>query len=440
MAWGTFISNDRQAREAEASVAELDNALSSDQALKSIVAGLPPEVIDGVRRALKTERRDRAELLQAYKDARRGDFTLLKEQAGSDLGAFLIAARLIRGLSQKDLARKLGLREQAIQRWETERYRSISLANYQKVAQTLGVRWRMEEHAPLVEQWGLSYDVTRDDLTKVVRHAQARGWLSSEDSPKEAQGLKQDEESKESGIAMLVRHIGDHVTRYGTPSLLRTGLRRNDRPEHWSLLAWKAQVTRLALAVIAKKPPRYRAIDVSWLIDLVRLSQFDDGPQRARNLLLEHGIVLVVEPQIAGMSLDGASFLIDDVPVIGMTLLRDTLDNFWFTLLHEVAHIVLHYRTGLSAGFFDDFDATDFDEFEDEANRFAASLLIPEEAWIRSPARISKASEPIERFAAQLQIHPAIVFGRIRKERNDYTIFSSNIGRGAVRKRLLPEV
>jgi Zn-dependent peptidase ImmA (M78 family) len=60
-----------------------------------------------------------------------------------------------------------------------------------------------------------------------------------------------------------------------------------------------------------------------------------------------------------------------------MTLLRDAVDNFWFTLLHEIAHVVLHYRTGLSAGFFDDVTSTEVDELEGEANAFAGNLLIP---------------------------------------------------------------
>lgn len=425
---GTLISNERHAREVESTINELDQALSSENALRSIVEGLPGEVIEGVRRSLKTERRRLAEILDAYRAAKNGDFSRLKQQAGSDPGAFLIAARIIRGLSQKELARKLGWREQAIQRWEAERYRSITLANYQKIAQALGVRWRLEEVTPLTEEWGLSYDVSRDDLTKVLRHARSHGWLTT------------DEGSDENAIAILVRYVGDHVIRYGTPSLLRTGMKKNDRPENWLLLSWKAQVTRRAEAVLAdKRPPQYRPISVSWLNDLVRLSQFDDGPSRAREMLLEHGIVLVIEPQIAGMSLDGASFLVDETPVIGMTLLRDTLDNFWFTLLHEVAHIVLHYRTGLAAGFFDDFGADEVDEFEDEANRFAGNLLIPEEVWARSPARISKTREPVERLAAQLKVHPAIVFGRIRMERNDYSLFSNQIGRGLVRKQLLPD-
>jgi HTH-type transcriptional regulator/antitoxin HigA len=179
-------------------------------------------------------------------------------------------------------------------------------------------------------------------------------------------------------------------------------------------------------------------LDVSWLLELVRLSHLDDGPVRARDMLLDHGIVLVVEPHITGMKVDGAAFLVGDVPVIGMTLVRDALDNFWFTLLHEMGHVVLHYRTGLAAGFFDDVTSTEVDEMESEANTFARNLLIPEELWSRSPARIAKTPGPIERLAQQLGIHPAIVFGRIRMERGDYSLFVNKIGRGLVRAQLMP--
>jgi HTH-type transcriptional regulator/antitoxin HigA len=92
----------------------------------------------------------------------------------------------------------------------------------------------------------------------------------------------------------------------------------------------------------------------------------------------------------------------------------------------------------MASGFFDDVDNPEVDEFEDEADKFASNLLIPEELWTRSPARIAKTAEPIERLALQLQIAPAIVFGRIRMERSDYAIFSDKIGSGKVRAQLLP--
>ena len=425
MTFSAFISTDRQARDAEDAIAELRHALSSDQVLRSIVEGLPPEVVDGVRRSLTTEMAERQQHLLAYQKARGGDFALMRQQAGNDPGSFLIAARIVRGLSQKDLARKLGLREQAIQRWEAERYRSISLLNYQKVAQMLGVRWQMADISPSDGRWPPTYDVDSSDLKKVVRHARSHGWLDIADA------------SEENAISTLVRYIGDHVNRYGTPSLLRTGLNVVDHTQDWSLLSWKAQVTRRAEAEIGRTKPRYRAIDVSWLTELVKLSVYDDGPIRARDMLLENGIVLIAEPQIPGMAVDGAAFLVDETPVIGMTLLRDSIDNFWFTLLHEVAHIILHYRTGLSSGFFDDVASPAVDEFEKEANQFAQNLLIRDEIWVKSPARIARTAEPIEKLASQIRIHPAILFGRIRMERNDYSIFSNKIGRGTVRKQLL---
>lgn len=425
MATNVLIATDRQAREVEAEIAELDNALSSEQTLKAIVSGLPHEIVEGVRRSLATERRELGAALDAYEEAKRGNSVQLKSQAGSDLGAFLIAARIIRRLSQKDLGRRLGLQEQQIQRYEAERYRSISLARLQKVARVLGVRLSLDIE-PHNEEWAVAYDSpSREELSKVLRHARANRWLEGD-------------EPDEKAVSQLKRQVADHVTCYGTPSLLRTGLNVVDHTGDWTLLSWKAQVTRVAECIIAQRKPVYRLMDVSWLVDLVRLSRLDDGPVRARDMLLEHGIILVVEPHITGMKVDGAAFLVDSVPVIGMTLRKDAIDNFWFTLLHEIGHVVLHYRTGLSAGFFDDdVTATEVDELEEEANAFAGNLLLPNEVWTRSPARIARTAEPVEKLAQRLGIHPAIVFGRIMLERGDYSLFSKKIGRGLVRRQLI---
>ena len=176
---------------------------------------------------------------------------------------------------------------------------------------------------------------------------------------------------------------------------------------------------------------------MAWLSQLVKLSVLDDGPARAKEMLAEQGIILVIEPQIAGMRVDGAAFLINEHPVIGLTLRLDAVDNFWFTLMHEMGHVVLHYRTGLASGFFDDFEHLEIDEMEEEANRFAQNMLIPDAVWNKSSARIAKTTEPVKQLAKQLGIAPAIIFGRLRMERQNYKIFSDKIGRGRVRKQLL---
>jgi Zn-dependent peptidase ImmA (M78 family) len=51
-----------------------------------------------------------------------------------------------------------------------------------------------------------------------------------------------------------------------------------------------------------------------------------------------------------------SAMLLDDMfPVIALTLRYDRLDNFWFVLFHELAHIVLHIGSEFSI-IFDDLD------------------------------------------------------------------------------------
>lgn len=428
MSSNSLISTDRQARDLEAEIDQISLALSSDQTLKSIIDGLPELAIEGIRRSLTTEKRELSRTLDAYRQAQEGNTELMKQQVGNDLGDLLIVARLAQGWKQKDLARKLGLQEQAIQRWESERYRNINLANYMKVARALALGFTANFQSNELSKWLPPPDLNQSEVQKVLKHARNHGWLEDPDS------------DEKDGTKRLIRYVSEHVGRYGTPSLLRTGINVKDHSEDWVLLSWKAQVTRRAERTIENERLSYRPLDVSWLKQLAKLSEKVDGPLQAQALLKEHGIVLVIERNIPGMEVDGAAFLVENIPVIGLTLRRDALDNFWFTLMHEVAHVILHHRTGLASGFFDDVEHAEVDEFEQEANKFASDLLIPEELWSRSPARIAKTPAPIENLAKQLSIAPAIIYGRIRFERKNYTIFSDKIGRGAVRKLFLPEV
>ncbi|MGV0877870.1 XRE family transcriptional regulator [Martelella sp. FLE1502] len=423
-----LILNEREAREARAIASELDELLSSAQAFQPVVAGLPPQVVAGFRNAIKTERKELEALVKAYEAAKAGDFGELERRTENDPGLTLIVARIARGLTQKELARKLGLKEQQVQRYEADRYNSISLANFRRIARFLGVDWRMGLSQWFGGGWNIAHDVSAAEVKKILKHARANGWFGNEDTAVLA---------TEESFNYLQRYVSDHILKYGSPSLLRTGLNVEDHSEDLLLLAWKARVTRRAEQIISTYAVAYRPLDIAWIMELARLSQHKDGPARARDFLLSKGIVLVAEPQIPGMKVDGAAFLLEGVPVIGLTLRRDTVDNFWFTLLHEVGHVILHYRTGLRTGFFDDTDTTSVDEIEQEANDFASNVLIPEERWKRSPARITKSPAVVEKFAKELGINPAIVFGRIQKERRNFAIFSNLIGRGAVRKHLI---
>jgi HTH-type transcriptional regulator/antitoxin HigA len=122
------------------------------------------------------------------------------------------------------------------------------------------------------------------------------------------------------------------------------------------------------------------------------------------------------------------------IPVVGLTLRHDRLDNFWFVLLHELGHIILHRDRGLEEGFFDEEGATSIDTLEREADEYAESAFMPNEVWKRSFVRFTRSRDQVAQFASERGISSAIVAGRIRRERNDWTLFSELVGQGSLRK------
>lgn len=126
-------------------------------------------------------------------------------------------------------------------------------------------------------------------------------------------------------------------------------------------------------------------------------------------------------------------------PVIGLTLRHDRIDNFWFTLTHELAHLSLHLDNESSI-FYDDLDMeAEDDPREREADYLAGEVLIPDEAWKQSPASHLLSPEAAEHLAKQLNIHPAIVAGRMRHDLKAYRLLNNLVGHKKVRK-LFPGV
>ena len=124
---------------------------------------------------------------------------------------------------------------------------------------------------------------------------------------------------------------------------------------------------------------------------------------------------------------------IDPVGEADSGLLRfDRLDNFWFVLMHELAHLCLHQDSGVSE-FYDDLEFEDSDPREEEADALAGEVLIPEEVWKRSAASRLRTEEAARHLAKELRVHPSIVAGRMRHHFNSYRILNRLVGQGEVR-------
>jgi HTH-type transcriptional regulator/antitoxin HigA len=199
--------------------------------------------------------------------------------------------------------------------------------------------------------------------------------------------------------------------------------------------AWVAHVLDRAARTprVKFKPSR---LSDSFIRNLTELSIRDDGARQALAAVREIGISVVVESGLPGMSVDGASLhTTASGPVLALTLRYDRLDNFWFTLLHELGHIALHLNDPSDDVFVDSVEdgASDEQEAEAEANAFAKDGLIPRDLWLRSDAYRLGSERSALNLANQLGVHPAIVAGRIRYERRNFRIFTKLVGEGSVR-------
>lgn len=133
-----------------------------------------------------------------------------------------------------------------------------------------------------------------------------------------------------------------------------------------------------------------------------------------QTILAECGVVLVIVPNIPGTRLYGATRWIAGRPVVQMSLLRKSVDQFWFTLFHELGHVLLHDKQDL----FLDYDGLT-SPLEEQANQFASETLIPSLHDERLSALYS--ATEVKSFAAEIGISAAVVVGRLQRERSNYT-------------------
>jgi HTH-type transcriptional regulator/antitoxin HigA len=223
-------------------------------------------------------------------------------------------------------------------------------------------------------------------------------------------------------------------------ALFRQGksARYNSKMDTYALMAWCIRVLALARENPLKNKYKKGSLKPSTLQEIARLSYFENGPLLAKEYLEKQGIYLIVVPHLPKTYLDGAAILMPDgTPVIGLTLRHDRIDNFWFCLLHELAHVAKHL-TESDRIIIDDLDlrrhdAESEDKNEKEADEMTRDGLIPKKVWERNPIKGKVTAAKVYTLAEQLKIHPAIIAGRVRYEQNNYKLLSKFVGRKQVR-------
>lgn len=138
---------------------------------------------------------------------------------------------------------------------------------------------------------------------------------------------------------------------------------------------------------------------------------------RMREIFAECGVSFIILPHLKNSGINGAvKWITDERAILAMNNRGLDADKFWFSLFHEIKHVLQHKTKTV-------FISSTIDEMKDinkdlelEADKFASDYLIPPAEYRRfNPSKYTSDAEIVE-FAESIGIHPGIVAGRLQHD------------------------
>jgi HTH-type transcriptional regulator/antitoxin HigA len=238
-----------------------------------------------------------------------------------------------------------------------------------------------------------------------VRELMRRGWIVE---------TKDTRELEESVCALL------RCNKLSDPANMAVAARKSTsyETETGAQLAWYGRVLQRAegAPVSAYSPAK---ID-DGISELRKLAAFPEDTAQVPHALADMGIRLVFVQVLRSTKIDGVATWLDEdrtsSPVIGMSLRYDRIDNFWFTLLHELMHIRHGDMSPIDVDTLSIQRQSDLPDFEIRANNEAAETLIPRtklESFIGRHKPFYYETTVVK-FAQARGVHPGIVVGQLQ--------------------------
>lgn len=240
-----------------------------------------------------------------------------------------------------------------------------------------------------------------------VRELQKRGWIAV--SPK-LEDLEQE----------ICRFLGIHSLEESVQCTASFRCSAKKQIDPSSRFAWLKRVEYLASKQSSRTYNRKTLEDS--LPELLSLAAQAEDIGKIPMWLNEIGVSLVLVKHLPKTYTDGAAFFMGARPIIALTLRYNRLDSFWFTLCHELAHIL--YGNGRT---FIDEDVYDTEEEVGEDSITAEEKMADEKAknWLLESKEYNqfvKKTDPyfsetvVLDFALRQNRHPSIVVGRLKHE------------------------
>lgn len=206
-------------------------------------------------------------------------------------------------------------------------------------------------------------------------------------------------------------------------------------------LAWLFRVRQIARSLHADTYSERRLREA--------LTTFENllvAPEEARHvprILMECGVKYVIVEKLPNADIDGVCFWLDNSPVIGMSMRRDKIDNFWFVLRHEIEHVLR--GDGKTEEIIDELDGEKasptndlLQEQERAANAAGANFCVPSEKLTSFMARKHPFyyEKDVIAFARIVQRHPGLVVGQMQNHMKRYDYLTRHLVK--IRQFVLP--
>lgn len=278
----------------------------------------------------------------------------------------------VRGWTQKDLADVLGVSAKEIN-YLLQNKQSITFETAQLLENAFGISaqtWLNHE---------LRYRESKQTGEKKARQVKIKspiyefmpinemvkkGWISK---TKSAEELEQ----------QVMRFWGIHSVDFGfmqNNNNLRIACKKSEALQNFNLYAlrcWKQKATLVAQTIQVPVFDRNKLVELYDTISQYTIDEVN-GIANFLKKLTECGVKFLVLSHLQHTYLDGATFMDNGNPVVVYTGRYKRLDNFWFTLAHEIAHVLLHLKGDIC---FVDDDSHSNDAAEKEANELAQTKL-----------------------------------------------------------------
>lgn len=137
----------------------------------------------------------------------------------------------------------------------------------------------------------------------------------------------------------------------------------------------------------------------------------NDFFEQIANVLSDCGVILIACPHFLGTYVNGATKWVGGNPIIQVSMRGKMADKLWFTLFHEIGHILKHGKKGqISCD-------NDNSAQEQEANDFAAEILLPKKEYDAFRYKGDYSCNAILEFAKSKEIDPGVIVGRLQYDR-----------------------